>query len=116
MDIASLVGLLLGIGLMIFGIVSGELGVAALKNFWDPASVLITFGGAFAAMLASNSIKDYIAALKSFTLIFKTDKADDGEIIKSIIDLSNVARKEGLLALEEAANSLEDVFLKKVYY
>lgn len=113
MDIASLVGLLLGIGLMIFGIVSGELGVAALKNFLDPPSALITFGGAFAAMLASNSIKDYIAALKSFTLIFKTDKADDGEIIKSIIDLSNVARKEGLLALEEAANSLEDAFLKK---
>ncbi|MBR3769752.1 MAG: MotA/TolQ/ExbB proton channel family protein, partial [Lachnospiraceae bacterium] len=33
--------------------------------------------------------------------------------IKNIIDLANVARKEGLLALEEAANNIEDPFLKK---
>ena len=34
-------------------------------------------------------------------------------MIKKIIDLSNVARKEGLLALEEAAGDLDDAFLKK---
>jgi chemotaxis protein MotA len=37
----------------------------------------------------------------------------EAETIKTIIDLSNVARKEGLLALEEAANGVEDQFLKK---
>ena len=36
-----------------------------------------------------------------------------GETIKNIIDLSNVARKEGLLALEEAVNELDDEYLKK---
>jgi chemotaxis protein MotA len=34
-------------------------------------------------------------------------------VIRNIINLSNVARKEGLLALEEAANNIEDDFLKK---
>jgi chemotaxis protein MotA len=38
---------------------------------------------------------------------------DEAATIKNIIDLSNVARKEGLLSLEEAANNLEDEFLKK---
>ena len=59
-----------------------------------------------------------VLALKSFTLIFKTDKADDGEIIKSIIDLSNVARKEGLLALEQAGEKFvsceEQDFAKEI--
>ena len=35
------------------------------------------------------------------------------EEIKQIIDLSNVARKEGLLSLEEAAGDLDDEFMKK---
>jgi chemotaxis protein MotA len=34
-------------------------------------------------------------------------------IILKIIELSNVARKEGLLSLEEAASDLDDPFLKK---
>ena len=51
--------------------------------------------------------------LKAFTLIFKEKKYDPSEIIKSIIDLANVGRKDGLLALEEAANGLDDEFLKK---
>ena len=38
---------------------------------------------------------------------------DHGAVIRQIIDLSNVARKEGLLALEEVAGNLDDEFMKK---
>jgi chemotaxis protein MotA len=38
---------------------------------------------------------------------------DEATTIRNIIDLSNIARKEGLLSLEETANNLEDEFLKK---
>lgn len=113
MDIASLVGIILGIGLMVLGIISGDQGPAALGNFFDLNSVFITIGGSLAGVLASHTLSDFINGLKSFTLAFKTPKADVGEVIKHIIDLSNIARKEGLLALEEAANGIEDEFLKK---
>lgn len=113
MDIASLVGLVAALVLVIFGIAQGDAGIATITSFIDVASVLITFGGAFMAVLASYSLKDYIAGLKSITMIFKAPKLDQSGTIKSIIDLSNTARKEGLLALEEAANGLEDPFLKK---
>ena len=43
----------------------------------------------------------------------KVQQAHEAEVIRNIINLSNVARKEGLLALEEAANNIEDDFLKK---
>ncbi len=108
MDIASIVGLVVCVGLMVFGIGFGSLG-----SFIDVASVIITFGGAFMATLASKSMDQYVAGLKSFSVIFKTSSVKAADVIKQIIDLSNVARKEGLLSLEEAAGNIDDAFLKK---
>lgn len=113
MDLATLIGIIAGMALMIFGIVSGDQGFAALGNFFDAPSVLITFGGSFMAVLASSNLKDYLNGLKSIKITFKSPKLDEAGTIKNVMDLSNIARKEGLLALEEAANNLEDEFLKK---
>lgn len=113
MDLATIIGIVGGIALIFIGIVTGDAGFAALKNFGDFVSIVITLGGTMTGMLTSNTIPDYINGLKSFTLAMKTSKVNEGETIKKIIDLSNVARKEGLLALEEAAGDLEDQFMKK---
>jgi chemotaxis protein MotA len=61
----------------------------------------------------SPGLKGYINNIKSFKLVLKEIPSNEEETIRTIIDLSNVARKEGLLALEEAANSIDDEFLKK---
>lgn len=112
MDLASIVGLLLCITFMIFGIMQD--GVTAIKNFGDFPSVVITFGGSFCAVLAmSGSFSEYVSNIKSFLLITKVSQQNEAATIRQIIDLSNVARKEGLLALEEASSSIEDEFLKK---
>lgn len=113
MDLATLVGLLVCFGLMVFGIVSGDQGFAALGNFIDFASVLITLGGAFGSTLISFKMNEFVAGLKGFTMAIKQQKFDQLMVIKQIIELSNVARKEGLLALEEAASGMDDPFLKK---
>lgn len=114
LDIASIVGLIACITLVIFGIITGDKGIYALLDFLDPASALITFGGSFAVVLAmAPDIKGFFTNLKSFTLILKQVKFNEVDTIRSIIELSNVARKEGLLALEEAANGIDDEFLKK---
>lgn len=112
MDIASIIGIIGAFALMIFGIVNGKT-FDAIKSFMDLPSVLITFGGAFGAILASNTLQDFLKGLKSFKLIFKTKKSSEIETIKTIIELSNLARREGLLALEESANMLDDEFMKK---
>ena len=113
MDIASLIGLILAFVLCIFGITSDK-GFGALIGFLDRDSALITFGGAFSAVLIMQpSIQTFIANLKSFALILKPVAVNEEETIRKIIELSNIARKEGLLALEEASNSIDDPFLKK---
>ena len=98
--------------MLVFGIISSA-GVGGFREYLDPASAIITFGGAFSCTLMSMSLQNYIAGLKSFTLIFKAPTLNTSDMIGKIIELSNVARKEGLLSLEEAAADLDDPFLKK---
>lgn len=113
MDIASIAGLVVCIVLVLWAIITGA-GVSGLiNNFVDMQSVLITFGGAFCAVLAANTLKNFVGGLKSFTLVLKKSSVNIAEVIAKIIDLSNVARKEGLLSLEEAAGELDDEFMKK---
>ena len=116
MDLASILGLIICGILIVFGI-TFEKGTgfvfSKLENFWDIPSVLITIGGTFMCVLASNSMKEFVKGIKYFVFILKEPKVDEAAVIHQIIDLSNIARKEGLLALEESANSLEDDFMKK---
>ena len=112
MDIASVLGIVLCFAMCAYGIINNA-GIANIGRYLDVPSAIITFGGAFFAILASNSLADYIGGLKSFLLIFKGSNMDVKGMIQKIIELSNVARKEGLLSLEEAAGDLDDEFMKK---
>jgi len=116
MDIASLAGIIIGLAMVLFGILSSsnwDIGVI-VDSFVDFPSILITLGGSISSTLGCFKLPDFINGLKSITLPFKGSKImDPADIIKTVIDLSNVGRKEGLLALEEAANGIEDEFLKK---
>ncbi len=113
MDLATLIGIVMCFALVIMGIVTGDQGFGALGNFVDFKSVLITLGGAFGATLASFKMSDFINGLKGIIIAIKQHNYEQTETIRKIIELSNVARKEGLLALEEAAEGLDDAFMKK---
>ena len=112
MDIASLAGMLLGVAMFLVGVFSGG-GLMGLRSMFDLTSIIITLGGSISGTLGSFKLKEFISGLKGITLTFKDEVQDPAAVIKNIIDLSNTARKEGLLALEEAANGIEDEFLKK---
>lgn len=88
-------------------------GIQTIGHFMDWPSFLITFGGSIASVLTASKLPDFIGGLQSMKLAFQERVLDPGQVIHTIIDLSNVARKEGLLALEEAASGIEEPFLKK---
>ena len=108
-----MLGLILGFAMVIFGIVTGDGGFSLLPNFFDMPSVIITIGGSLMGVLACNKLSFMGIGFKSITLSMKEPAYDPAAMISNIINLSNVARKEGLLALEEAASEIEDIFLKK---
>ena len=116
MDIATLIGVVLCLVLMIFGIVfDAAVGInfGALLNFIDIPSVLITIGGSMMCVFASHSIDDFVSGLTAYSKIIQNPVNDVGAAIQQIIQLSNTARKEGLLALEEQARAMEDMFMQK---
>ena len=113
MDIATILGVVLCMAFVIISICLGQDGPAGIKYFIDAQSIMITIGGAFAAVLTGCTMKEFIGGLKSIGVSFKLPTLDAAGIIKKIIELSNVARKEGLLSLEEAAGDIDDAFLKK---
>ena len=98
--------------MVVFGIITSG-GVSAMGNFIDPPSIVITIGGSLFSLLSSYTMPEVINNLKGLGVAFKDPKMDHGAVIRQIIDLSNVARKEGLLALEEVAGNLDDEFMKK---
>lgn len=118
LDFTSIIGLAVGIFLVIFGMVFNqetmEINFATIGSFIHISSMLITFGGSFTCMITmSKSLKEFVRKVSSFRLVLKPYASNEAETIKQIIRLSNTARKEGLLALEETANGIEDEFLKK---
>ena len=112
MDIATLIGIIVGAVMVVFGILWGN-GVSTLQNFVDVPSIIITIGGSLSGLITSYTLKDFLGSFKGIGLAFKDPKYDHGATISKIIELSNVARKEGLLALEEVAQNLDDEIMKK---
>lgn len=110
MDISSVVGIVGGIAVFILGIASGG---ASFSAYFDLPSIFVTVGGTIFGVIFAypmDNIKD-IPSL--FGKVFSEYKADPNKIIEQVIELANKARKDGLLSLEESANSIEDDFLKK---
>lgn len=109
MDISSILGLILGTVFMVWGIFkSGDLGA-----YWDVSSIIITLGGTVASTITSFPMRDIRSTLKVAKKAFVHTEISLDKVIKDIISLANVARKEGLLSLEEYADNLDDDFLSK---
>lgn len=109
MDIGTLAGFIFA---MIFIIVSILLG-GVLSAFIDLPSVMITIGGSIAASFIAYPPKDALTAIRCIGFAFKSTKLDAIENINILIELSNTARKEGLLSLEEKSDSIENDIMKK---
>ena len=115
MELGSIIGLV--VGLLVF-LVSMLLAVDLdfgmfLSAYIDATSVVIVFGGTFFSAFLAFPIDRVLGALKSVGVIFKPLNANPKSSINEIIDLANLARREGILALEERASTMEDPFLKK---
>jgi len=82
-------------------------------NFVDPASILIVFGGAISAVIASFPLGKLKNVGKHMTKLISGKKFQPEPVIETITEFAQLARKDGLLVLEEKANELQDPFFKK---
>ena len=118
MNIVYLIGLLLAVFFVFFGIsvnmdgLIPELVPENLVNFFDIPSILITIGGTLAVMVAC-----YPKLAKSFPkhieIMLRAKAFNPTIYVDQLTELAQIARKNGLLALEEKANEQDDPFFKQ---
>lgn len=115
MNLTFIIGLLAAIAFMVNGMMQGATGYnpAQIGNFFDPASILITVGGTIATVVTSYPMKMLKQIPKHFKIILNTKKHNPTTYIEELVELAQIARKNGLLALEEKANQQQDAFFKQ---
>ncbi len=109
MDLATIIGIVVGLAFVIMGIVAD----GDIATYFNLASILIVIGGTIAATFVAYPMQKVLEAMKVVSKAFSHQQEEPGNIISKIITLANIARKEGLLALEEASENVDDKFLKK---
>jgi len=109
LDLATIIGIIVGMGFIIMGITLD----GSLLNFYNLPSIIIVLGGTIAATLVAYPFKKVLESMKVARKAFSSKELNPGETIDKIIQIANVARREGLLALEEAAENIDDEFLQK---
>jgi len=109
-DILTTVGVIAGAGLTFWGMSAGG---TNLIIFFDPASIAITVGGSFSAVLIAYPVEAMKKVGKILLQSFKENTSSSSEIINSFTSLSKKARREGLLSLEDEMAQLTNEFLKK---
>lgn len=97
MDFATLIGLV-GASLLIASAVI--LGTSPLV-FINPASLLIVVGGTMLVVLAKFSFAQFLGAFKAAARALKFKLPETQASIEELVDIANVARKEGVLGLED---------------
>lgn len=109
MEPSFLIGFLASFGVVAFGIISGK---GSVGDFIDVASILIVVVGTFTALIACYPFSTLKNIPKHMMIVMKGQQLDPLQYIDNIVDCAQIARKNGLLALEEYANQQEDIFLK----
>jgi chemotaxis protein MotA len=107
-------GTLAGIGLAF-----GAIFASMILEGGSPASIMLippivlVFGGTLGAAMAGGLLKDFLGIVGSFQRVLLGKASGSDVLVDDIVKLAEKARREGLLALEDAMKDVENPFLKK---
>ena len=110
MDALSVIGLIVGIAAILVGQYLEGGTFSALIN--GPA-ILIVLGGTFGAVMLQSPFATFTRGMRMLGWTFFPPKQKNEEVIQKLVSWSNIARKEGLLGLENIEESEQDPFTRK---
>jgi chemotaxis protein MotA len=111
MDLATIGGIIFALGMILGGQVLEGGHVSSILQL---TAAMIIFGGTIGAVLVSFPLNEFMRAMKlgvSGALLQK--KSDVKQILDQVVDLAGVARRDGVLALEQRLPELKDPFLRR---
>lgn len=106
-DITTVVGLVLGC--IVLGL--GMLADNPPSLYYNLPSIMITFGGAIAATCIQFPMDELLSFPKLMARVFFTRPQSATKLIKDMTHYAEIARRDGILALEGVTEEIEDKFL-----
>lgn len=110
MDLGTIIGIAAGIALIIVTIIIGGTGLAPYVSV---SSAIVVIGGSFASMLVANPLSRMLGIMRYLKHVLQTPDWQEEKIISDLVAFSERARREGLLALEDNLDEVEDEFMRK---
>lgn len=110
MDIATIIGLVIGLLGLIGGYImdGGHIGSLII-----PSAMIIVFGGTFGTVFVAFKMSDLKQLPAALKMAFFENKVDSMAIVNELVSMTRIARKEGILALEQKINENENQFLNE---
>lgn len=109
-DILTILGLIIGVTAILLG---QQLEGGKLSTLINGPAALIVIGGTLGAVMLQSPMMVFVRAIKMLWWTISTPQFDSEAVIQKIISWSNIARREGLLGLENLEDTEEDPFSKK---
>lgn len=109
MDLATLIGMIVGIVCLIWSILLG----GSIWSFWDVPSVIIVIGGGLCSTLIASKITEFAKLMKVVVKVLGGKESRPQDTIRMLVELSLKARREGLLSLESDQENIDNDFLKQ---
>jgi len=109
MDITTLLGIVSGVGLVFIAIFRG----GGITIFINVPSLMITVGGTIGSTLINFPLSKVMSVMKMVKKAFVYKQPPPDEVIKMLVDFARIARRDGILALEDKLVTLNDPFLRK---
>jgi len=110
MDFATIIGVVLAMGSILGGQV---LEGGHIQSIMQATAMLIVLGGTVGAVFIQCTTADLIAAVKGMKKLVLNEKVDLLGLVNKIVELATTARREGILSLEKAMETIDDEFLRK---
>ena len=97
MDIASLTGIVAGLGLILSAILMG----GDFSLFVNIPGIMIVVGGTLSATLLTFPLNDVMSAFKAAVFVFSSKQDNPNDMVFTMIELCKITRKEGLVGLSK---------------
>ncbi|MBS0208091.1 MAG: motility protein A [Planctomycetes bacterium] len=108
MDIATIFGLLLATAAIVYSVLAGG---GTFGAFVDYPSIACVGGGAVAVVFICFPLKTVLSIIKVTKIVFLNKPPNLPELIETIVGLAEVARRDGLLALESKIAEIKNPFI-----
>jgi chemotaxis protein MotA len=110
MDLTTIGGVILAFGAVLLGqaLEGGHAGSLA-----QATAAIIVLGGTLGATAVAFPMRDFVRGIKMVSRALRETKSDVAGLVQQIVELAGIARRDGVLALEQRLATLQDPFLKR---